>query len=395
MSSPATSMQSARSATGQVSVAARGRRRFSVALLALAATQLAGPAEAKPLSPREIYQQYSKAVVLVFGTDGSARGSAGTGSVVSADGQVITNAHVVSKDGEPFQRLFVYLKPDRLQGSMQEDLKQRYRATLVDIDHELDLALLRIVEPPADLTVLDFVDPALVDIGEPVVAIGHPETGGLWTLTTGTISAVVANFQGKRGKHVFQTDASVNRGNSGGPLLNAYGQMVGINTSISRKAADGLAITAINFSLKSSVAVEWMKQRDVLHLAYARPEDPKDRAALAMADRVATDPPRPRLASEEPKITVVEPKRGEDVADDAQFSAAAGRTYTVSREVTAVDAPPKVEPKQLTPSRPYEMDGFVEDRVKEIRALESMMDDMKQRIEDRRRGSRPRGGGIW
>jgi serine protease Do len=362
------------------------------------------------MTPREIYQAKAKGVVLVFGTDGSAQGSAGTGSIISADGEVITNAHVVAKNGRPFEKLFVYLKPERLQGSMQADLKHRFRATLIDVDAKLDLALLRMVDPPENLQVIDFVDPDDVDIGEPVVAIGHPETGGLWTLTTGTISSVVKDFQGKAGKDVFQTDASVNRGNSGGPLLNAYGQMVGINTCISRKAADGLAITDINFSLKSSVAVEWMKRREVLELAYVSPPDPKESPALATrapetSDRPATEPPPVRFADDEDdvKITVVEPQPGEEVADDPEFSSAAESTFLAGRDAARADRraraqAPRVEPKQLTASRPYEMEPFVAARVKEIRALEDMMDDMSRRLDERRgRGAKKRanGMGLW
>lgn len=371
-----------------------------LAAFTLASTVVAsvGVAEARPLTPRQIYTQRAPGVVLVFGTDGSAQGSAGTGSIVSADGQVITNAHVISKRGRPFRNLFVYLKPERLTGSTQKDLKHRYRAVLVDIDPKLDLALLRMTEPPADLTVLPFVDPKAVHVGEPVVAIGHPETGGLWTLTTGTISSIIANFQGRPGKDVFQTDASVNRGNSGGPLLNAYGQIVGINTSISRKAKDGLAITDINFSLKSSVAVEWMKRREILNLAYVVPGDAYVGGAIAAAP--TTKPPAEKPPGEV-TVTMLEPKHGQAVADDPEFARAVEQTYLASRDDNGAregrSAAPKVQPKHLTKSRPYEMDPFVEARIAEIKALEDMMDEMSDSIDGRRgkKTKRAKGLGLW
>ena len=390
---------------------------LSLAVGAAAYAPRTSEAAAKPLTPREIYKRFSKAVVLVFATDGSAQGSAGTGSIISRDGQIITNAHVVKKNGRDYRKLFVYLKPKKLTGSMNRDLKRRYEATLVESNDKLDIALLQMKNPPSDLPVIDFADPDKVEIGEPVVAIGMPETGGLWTLTTGSISSVVADFNNVRGKDVFQTEASVNRGNSGGPLLNAFGNMVGINTSISRRAADGLAITDINFSLKSSVAVDWLKRRRLMTLAYA---DPSDIAAAEEPVLVAEATPKP--PKRKPKtykvdagdgkttVVVVKPRRGEEVADDPEFMAAAESSNVVNREVKtsrtktrrgrakAKAKKKKVQPKHLTKPRPYHIDDFVEDRIQEIRDLENIMDDMRGRI-DRRRGSslrsRSRGMGIW
>src|SRR5207244_3460950 len=98
--------------------------------------------------------------------------------------------------------------------SMQDDLKQRFEAQIVDIDPDLDLALVKMKAPPSDLVTLPVGDPEDAEIGEPVVAIGHPETAGLWTMTQGVISSVVKDFQGVKGKDIFQTDAAINRGNS-------------------------------------------------------------------------------------------------------------------------------------------------------------------------------------
>ena len=98
-------------------------------------------------------------------------------------------------------------------------------------------------------------------IGERVGAIGHPEQGGLGTLTTGVISAEFDNFNGVKGKHVFQTETGLNRGNSGGPLLDGEGRMIGVNTAIARVASDGLPITSISFSLKSNVAAQWLREQ--------------------------------------------------------------------------------------------------------------------------------------
>jgi serine protease Do len=395
------------------------------ALVFAGMTALSVTADAGVLTPREIYKSVGKAVVLVFGTDGSAQGSAGTGSVISSDGQIITNAHVILTEGRPFNKVFVYLKPDKIKGSMKDDLVHRYKATVVDFDEKLDLALLRMVDAPADLTVMQMTDPDTVEIGEPVVAIGHPETGGLWTLTTGSISSVVADFQGVEGKHVFQTEASVNRGNSGGPLIDANGHMVGINTCISRKAADGLAITDINFSLKSSVAVDWLKRRKLMQLAYAAPEalpgaasealaqaSPKSEKAPAAAPRSPEAAPAEKLevaaAEEKPQEAEV---RESEVAEDPAFAAAAetqvsrsvaqaklgsgGATAGKAKVQPSSTAKP-LQPKVLTEKRPYQMDRFVSERIREMKALEDIMEESRGKIRQKAGKKKPGSGmGIW
>lgn len=378
-----------------------------LSILAFAATAFAEPTR---LSPRDIYKNYGPAVVLVFATDGSAQGSAGTGSVITADGQVITNAHVIANEGRPYKKLFVYFKPERLTGSMKDDLQNRYEAQLVDYDKDLDLALLKIKAPPKGMMIMPIADPDTVEIGDPVVAIGHPETAGLWTMTTGLVSSVVKDFQGVPGKDIFQTDASINRGNSGGPLINEYGQMIGINTSISRRAADGLAITGINFSLKSSVPMKWLSRKDLVAVNYAPAGVPS--TAVAVAD---TKPPK--TAEEDRReytvktddgsssVVVVEPEEAEEEVADISWSEAA-ETHTVSGQMKGPTGkkPTKKDEKKsaakiITKRRPYNLDRFVSARVKEIKALEKDIDDMSREIDRRKGRSTKRPGsdgmGLW
>lgn len=379
------------------------KRAMTKALMMAAAMMLVSQvAKADGLSPKQIYKTYGKAVVLVFATDGSAQGSAGTGSIISSDGQIITNAHVVAKNGRAFKKVFVYIKPDKIQGSMKKDLKHRFQATIIDMNPELDLALLRMIDPPPDLMTMQMANPDDVEIGDPVVAIGHPETGGLWTLTTGSISSIVADFQGVGGKDVYQTEASVNRGNSGGPLINQYGHMVGINTSISRRAQDGLAITDINFSLKSSVAKKWLEGNKHMTVAYAPASVDKSLFGGATAVAVAPPPAKPAVPTKETYtvdggdgktlVAVVEPPATEEVAEDPEFSSvAASESTNVSRHVKVQGKAkrlkkPTVKPKQLTKARPYKLDKFVSKRIKEMKALE--MDMMKARDKIRRKSGR-------
>jgi len=220
----------------------------------------------KTLTPKQIYQRYSKAVVLIIASQkGRKSSSFGTGLIILVDGKkgkeklILTNAHVIfSEASNTPPNILVYLKPQKIVGSWRKDLRKRHKAVPVSYDRLLDIALLKVEEDLGNTTI-KFFDANKVEVGDPVVAIGHPEQGGLWTLTTGTISSQKANINNVKGKDVFQTDANINRGNSGGPLLNKYGGLVGVNTSISRKSADGLAITGINFALKSSTIEKWMK----------------------------------------------------------------------------------------------------------------------------------------
>src|SRR5512144_533357 len=91
-------------------------------------------AQSKELNPREIYEQASPAVVMVMGhSDSGKSGSGGTGSVVRADGMVLTNAHVVIEErtGKPYPRLSVFLKPARVTGDNRTDLSRMLRARVI------------------------------------------------------------------------------------------------------------------------------------------------------------------------------------------------------------------------------------------------------------------------
>ncbi len=217
------------------------------------------------LKATQIYREAAPAVVLIIGQNQAKdkQGSVGTGSIITSDGHIITNAHVViaQTTGKPYPRLRAYLKPEEVTGKNSEDLQNAFLLTCNNWHNELDLALCKIENsPPYDLPFLTFSSTNEIDIGSEVLAIGHPEGGALWTLTSGKISSRIQSKDKIPGKDVFQTEVSINRGNSGGPLLNEYGQIVGINTEMVRKSQnDGLAITAVNFALQSPVVVRWLK----------------------------------------------------------------------------------------------------------------------------------------
>ncbi|MEM6531442.1 MAG: trypsin-like peptidase domain-containing protein [Myxococcota bacterium] len=386
--------------------------------IATAAALVLFSAPAFAFSPKEVYRDASPGVVLVLGADKGGAGSGGTGSIISADGKVITNAHVVINDktGQPYSQLFIFLKPAKITGDNKRDLVNRYKARVLNYSpaKSLDLALLQIENPPPNMRVIAFADPDKVEIGDEVAAIGHPEGGGTWTLTTGTVSTMIANYGRVEGKHVFQTEASVNRGNSGGPLLDAEGNMIGINTMIARKGAGGIAITDVNFSLKSSVAVKWLAGNAGMGLAYAPKKAKNVVVALAPAPApeaaeprvkpVEAPPPvaKPQVVEEPPASTIVvaeaPPKRRE-----VESMRNEGRVVGTEERSERVVAGEKLDPKDAKPTyhtkkRPYNLEDL---RKAQIKELEDVMDDMrgmgrkKMQDKDKNKKKNGRGMGLW
>jgi serine protease Do len=140
----------------------------------------------------------------------------GSGFLVDAQGHVVTNAHVVD-DADVVK---VKLADDR-----------EYRANVVGKDDRLDVAVLKLQDPPHDLPFAALGSSDALRVGEYVVAIGNPFGLGN-TVTMGIVSAKGRTIGAGPYDDFIQTDASINPGNSGGPLFNLRGQVVGINTAI-------------------------------------------------------------------------------------------------------------------------------------------------------------------
>ncbi|RME56726.1 MAG: serine protease [Deltaproteobacteria bacterium] len=237
---------------------------------------------------RALYRQSAPAVVLILGfPKGEGSGSKGSGSFVRQDGLIVTNAHVVidPRTKRPWPDLTVYLKPERVTGNDENDLKYPYPAEVLAYDRDLDLALLRTKKVPPHVSTLIVGDTEGIEVGEPTLAIGHPEQGALWTLTTGQISGTIENFDGIPGKHVFQMETSINRGNSGGPLIDGHGFMIGVNTVMARQARDGLAITDVNFAVRADVVRKFVNDH-----AEQIPPVPME---VARGEKVPAPPPSP------------------------------------------------------------------------------------------------------
>lgn len=228
------------------------------------ATTAAG--QSAGLTPTQIYQKYSPGVVEVLSTFtdvrqqdffGPSSGSAqalGSGFVVSADGYILTNAHVVNDKGQTATSVTVIFKG-------QGDTKtERVTARIVGVDNTSDIAVLKVDPAKAPTLVpLKLGDSSKVVVGEPVVAIGNP-LGFDFSLTSGIVSATSRNLQSPNGATIangIQTDAAINSGNSGGPLIDSSGSVIGVNEQIASTTG---ANSGLGFAVPINTAIDVMKQ---------------------------------------------------------------------------------------------------------------------------------------
>ena len=192
-----------------------------------------------------------------FGRIQSSKGSVGqgTGVVIDSAGLIITNAHVAAPEVQGL-----------VEGSMKITVSfaeefggKKYSATVLNVDRQWDLALLKIDEDGPFHSV-PLGQSATMMKGEKVIAIGTPY-GNDHSITSGILSGIHRNIQvrtsqgAKKMPGLLQTDAAINPGNSGGPLLNAHGELVGINVA-TMDAADG-----IGFAIPADRVIETLGER--------------------------------------------------------------------------------------------------------------------------------------
>jgi serine protease Do len=163
----------------------------------------------------------------------------GSGFIISADGFIVTNNHVIEKADEITIELFS---------------GETLPATIVGRDPKTDIALLK-VEPKAPLPFVLFGDSDIARVGDWVMAIGNPLGQG-FSVSAGIISARNRSLRGSY-DDFLQTDAAINRGNSGGPLFNMAGEVIGVNTAI--LSPNGGSI-GIGFSMSSNVVNKVVEQ---------------------------------------------------------------------------------------------------------------------------------------
>ena len=198
------------------------------------------------LSLQEIYKKCIGSVVSITASAQSGK-SSGTGIVLSADGYLITNHHVI----ENAQVIAVQTSDDR-----------QFQASIIGSDEASDLAVLKV--DATDLQPAEFGDSGKLAVGDRVVAIGDPLGAQLrGTMTSGIVSAINRDLEvNDRTMTLIQTDAALNNGNSGGPLINCYGQVIGINTMKLRSyystTAEGLGF-AIPMAVAKPILEELME----------------------------------------------------------------------------------------------------------------------------------------
>jgi S1-C subfamily serine protease len=210
------------------------------------------PAAGRGLTGEQIYSRDAPGVVVItdtqtqvvpptfFAPGGTQKvGALGSGFVIDKQGDIVTNDHVVQSASS-------------IRVGFNGGVS--YPARIVGADPSSDLAVIRVEAPVAALHPLAFDDASAIRVGDPVYAIGNP-FGLDRTMTAGIVSATRRDIQSPNGRTIpnaIQTDAPINHGNSGGPLLDARGRVIGVNAQIQGGTVD--ANVGIGFAISSRTA---------------------------------------------------------------------------------------------------------------------------------------------
>lgn len=188
--------------------------------------------------------EYTVNSTSIFGRSGSTSATAsGSGIIISEDGYILTNNHVVSSSSSESNSYYQISEATKVTVTLFND-ETEYEAKIVGQDEQTDLAVIKIEK--TGLTKAEFADSDDVKVGEFAMAVGNP-VNMTSTVTTGIVSAVNRKITDSDGKTYtcIQTDAAINSGNSGGALVNAQGKVIGINTL----KLSGSGIEGIGFAI--------------------------------------------------------------------------------------------------------------------------------------------------
>lgn len=205
------------------------------------------------LSIPEIVREVSPATVSIYIIEvvdgqGEAPVSAGSGFIITDDGYIVTNAHVIEAAIDNEEQYYVAVNVP--------GYESKIKATIIGKDIQTDIAVIKLVEEGPYPTVT-LGDSDTLQVGELVVAIGNPLGRLEGTVTAGVVSALNREMNNNGyTMDLIQTDASVNEGNSGGPLINSFGEVIGV-TNAKMGSAEGLGfaipVTAVNSVIESII----------------------------------------------------------------------------------------------------------------------------------------------
>ncbi|MBS0235839.1 MAG: Do family serine endopeptidase [Proteobacteria bacterium] len=221
--------------------------RVSPAVVNISSTQLVSSRDLPMEGPMDLFDFFERELGKERGVPERKRKakSLGSGFIISADGYIVTNYHVVESAEE-------------VEVMLSDGSEKIYKAKVTGKDKRTDLALIKI-ETSKQLPYLQFGDSEKARVGDVVLTIGSP-FGLSSTATAGIISAK-ARYLGNNFDDYIQTDAAINRGNSGGPMLNVGGEVIGINTIILSPSGGSVGI---GFAIPANIAkpvLEQLKQK--------------------------------------------------------------------------------------------------------------------------------------
>ena len=213
------------------------------------------PEEAKPkkkeeMTAVEINQICSKGFMIVHAAD-SDIGKEGSAFLIAEEGYALTNAHVILNDrnNKPFKSIYVEFFEERIE----------VKVVAYAIEHGDDMALLKLDHVPFEAKAMSFGDSDILQVGETVYAIGNPCGIGV-SFVNGSINKIGVMVYG-RNNAILTNCSGINHGNSGGPLLNRFGKVIGMNTWSRSCTSDGQPVTGLHYAIPSNDLVEFINDK--------------------------------------------------------------------------------------------------------------------------------------